>query len=143
MLRHELGSTSGICYTVLGIDLSSLAVEDISLLPLMTRMMMETGAGEYDQVALSRRIGTYTGGINVSILTTAVHPEGATEGAILDGNHLQTKLIIRGKATSDNVGELFSLMKTILTEAKFDSQSRVIEMLKETKAGMEAGIRGR
>jgi len=142
VLRHELGSTSGIIYAVLGIDLSSLSVQDISLLPLMTRMMMETGAGEYDQVALSRRIGTYTGGISVSVLTTAVHPEGATEGAILDGNHLQTKLIIRGKATSDNAGELFSLMKSILTEAKFDSQSRVIEMLKETKASMEARIRG-
>lgn len=105
-------------------------------------MMMETGAGEYDQVALSRRIGTYTGGLSVTTLTTAVHPEGATQGAILDGNHLQSKLLVRGKATSDNIGELFDLMKVVLTDANFDSKSRVIEMLKETKAGMEAGIGG-
>ena len=143
VLRHELGSTSGIAYTNLAIDLSSLSVEDIPLLPLMTRLMMETGAGEYDQVSLSRRIGTYTGGLSVSTLTTAVHPEGANEGAILDGNHLQSKLLVRGKATSDNVGELFALMKLVLTEAKFDLKSRVVEMLKETKAGMEAGIGGR
>jgi len=140
--RHEFGSTSGIAYANLAVDLSSLDVEDIPLLPLMTRMMMETGAGEYDQVALSRRIGTYTGGLSVTTLTTAVHPEGATQGAILDGNHLQSKLLVRGKATSDNIGELFDLMKVVLTDANFDSKSRVIEMLKETKAGMEAGIGG-
>lgn len=103
---------------------------------------METGAGEYDQVALSRRIGTYTGGLRVSTLNTAVHPEGSAQDAILEGNNLQTKLMVRGKATSDNIGELFDLMKLVLTEANFDSKARVIEMLKETKAGMEAGIRG-
>jgi len=140
VIRHEFGSTSGIAYVNLAVDLSSLAVEDIPLLPLMTRMMMETGAGEYDQVALSRRIGTYTGGLSTTTLTTAVHPEGSSQNAIMDGNHLQSKLLVRGKATSDNVGELFDLMKTVLTEAKFDSKSRVVEMLKETKAGMEAGI---
>eukprot|EP00535_Pseudo-nitzschia_heimii_P000451 CAMPEP_0197174118 /NCGR_PEP_ID=MMETSP1423-20130617/780_1 /TAXON_ID=476441 /ORGANISM="Pseudo-nitzschia heimii, Strain UNC1101" /LENGTH=1038 /DNA_ID=CAMNT_0042623015 /DNA_START=245 /DNA_END=3361 /DNA_ORIENTATION=+ len=142
VVRHEFGSTSGIAYVNLAVDLSLLSVEDIPLLPLMTRMMMETGAGEYDQVALSRRIGTYTGGLGVSTLTTAVHPEGSSQGAILEGNHLQSKLMVRGKATSDNIDELFDLMKTVLTGAKFDSKSRVIEMLKETKAGMEAGIGG-
>jgi presequence protease len=143
VLRHELGSTSGIAYIVLGLDLSSLPVEDIALLPLLTRVMMETGAGELDQTALSRRIGMYTGGIDVSTLTTAVHPKGAKESAVLDGNYLQTKLIINGKATSDNTDELFALMKTILTEARFDSRNRVIEILKEDKARMEARIRGR
>ncbi|KAL3914188.1 MAG: hypothetical protein SGILL_006200, partial [Bacillariaceae sp.] len=142
VLRHELGSTSGIAYAVLGVDLSSLPVEDISLLPLLTRVMMETGAGEYDQVALSRRIGTYTGGIDVSILTTAVHPTGKPENEVLDGNQLQTKLIMKGKATSDKTDELLSLMKTVLTDARFDSQSRVIEMLKENKARMEAQVQG-
>jgi len=140
VIRHELGSTSGIAYVNLGVDLSLLSVEDIPLLPLMTRMMMETGAGDYDQVALSRRIGTYTGGLSVTTLNTAVHPEGSSQESILDGNHLQSKLLLRGKATSDNIGELFDLMKIVLTDANFDSKSRVIEMLKETKAGMEAGI---
>jgi len=142
VIRHELGSTSGIAYVNLAVDLSLLSVEDIPLLPLMTSMMMETGAGEYDSVALSRRIGTYTGGLGVTTLTTAVHPEGSSQEGILDGNHLQSKLLVRGKATSDNIGELFDLMKIVLTDANFDSKSRVVEMLKETKAGMEAMISG-
>merc|ERR1740130_721392 len=136
VLRHEFGSTSGIAYAVLGIDLSSLSVEDIPLLPLMTSMMMETGAGDYDSVALSRRIGTDTGGVSVSVLNTAVHPEGADESAILEGNHLQTKLIVRGKATSDNAGELFSLMKIILSDAKFDARYRVGGYIEEMMGGI-------
>jgi Zn-dependent M16 (insulinase) family peptidase len=143
VLRHELGSTSGIAYTNLGVDLSSLVVDDIALLPLFTRVLMETGAGEYDQVGLSRRIGTHTGGVSVSVLTTAVYPEGSDESKVLEGKHLQTKLLVRGKATSEKTGELFSIMKLILTEARLDSQKKVIEMLKESKSGMESRIRGR
>eukprot|EP00980_Cylindrotheca_fusiformis_P030927 scaffold25645_cov206-Cylindrotheca_fusiformis.AAC.2 len=143
VLRHELGSTSGIAYVKLGVDLSQLDVEDIALLPLFTRMLTETGAGDYDQVDLSRRIGTHTGGISAGVLTTAVHPEGADESQVLDGNHLQTKLIMSGKATSEKITELLDLMKLILTEARFDSRSRVIEMLKESKSRRESQIIGR
>lgn len=143
VLRHELASTSGIAYCVLAVDLSGLAVDDIPLLPLFTRSLMETGAGPYDQVALSRQIGINTGGISVSSLTTAVHPEGADEDKVLSGNYLQTKLIVRGKATSDKTDKLFSLMKLVLTEARLDSKARAIEMLKEAKSRAESGIRGR
>lgn len=143
VIRHELASTSGIAYGTLAVDLSGLAVEDIALLPIFTRAMMETGAGPYDQVALSRQIGINTGGISVSTLTTAVHPEGSDESKVLSGNYLQTKLMIKGKATTDKAGTLFSFMKLILTEANFDSKARIIEMLKEAKSRSESGIRGR
>jgi len=142
VLRHELASTSGIAYAVLAVDLSGVSVDDIPLLPLFTRVLMETGAGPYDQVALSRQIGIHTGGIDVSTLTTAVHPTGSDPSKVLDGNHLQTKLIIKGKATSDKTEKLFSLMKLILTEANLDSKTRIIEMLKEEKSRAESRIRG-
>lgn len=143
VLRHQLGSTSGIAYVNLGVDLSRLSVDDIPLLPLFTRVMQETGAGEYDQVGLSRQMGTHTGGISVSILTTAVHPDGSDESKVLNGENLQTKLMIRGKSTSEKTDKLFSLMNTILTDAHFDSKARVIEMLKEDKSRMESSIQGR
>jgi Zn-dependent M16 (insulinase) family peptidase len=143
VLRHQFGSTSGIAYVNLGVDLSKLAVDDIALLPLFTRLMMETGAGDYDQVGLSRQMGTHTGGIGVSVMTTAVHPEGSDASKVLAGDHLQTKLIIRGKATSEKADKLFSLMKLILTEANLDSRARAIELLKESKSRMESMISGR
>jgi len=67
VLRHEVGSTSGIAYVNFGIDLSVLPLDDVPLLPLFGRMLKETGAGEYDSVALSQKIGTNTGGINVGL----------------------------------------------------------------------------
>jgi presequence protease len=60
VICHELGSTSGIAYVNLAVDLSSLPLDDAPLLPLFTGVMMETGAGEYDSVGLSRKIGKYT-----------------------------------------------------------------------------------
>lgn len=142
VLRHELGSTSGIAYAALGLDISMIPLEDIPLLPLMTRIMMETGAGDYDPVALSQRIGIYTGGISVDILDTPVKRSGIPGNQVTDCESMITKLVIKGKATSENMDELFALFKLILTDAKLDSQSKVVEMLKEKKSRMESNIQG-
>ena len=53
------------------------------------------------------------------------------------------KLVVKGKATSEKTGTLFDLMKLVLTDAKFDSQAKVIEILKEKKARMESQVSGR
>lgn len=139
VVRHELGSTSGIAYVNFGIDLSVLSLDDVPLLPLFGRMLKETGAGEYDPKALSQRIGTNTGGINVGLLTTAVHPEGSKK-AVHSGEQMCTKLYLQGKATSDKTGELLSIMKLMLTEARLDSKTRVIEMLRESRSRLESMI---
>ena len=59
VVRHQLGSTSGIAYVNFAVDLSNLPLDDVPLLPLFTQMLLETGAGDLDSVALSRKIGTY------------------------------------------------------------------------------------
>lgn len=143
VVRHELASTSGIAYVGMGLDLSRLPLEDVALLPLFVRALKETGAGDLDPVALSRRIGTHTGGVNVGIMTTAVMPEGADEGTAINGEHMVTKLTIGGKATSDKVDELFDIMKLMLTEARLDSKSKVIEFLKENKSRLQSAVSGR
>jgi Zn-dependent M16 (insulinase) family peptidase len=130
-VRHEVGSTSAIAYVNFGVDLSQVSVDNLPLLPLFSKIMTQTGAGEYDSVALSRRIGTHTGGLGVSLMTTAVHPEGADESVVVSGENMRTQLIIQGKATSEKIDELLSIYKLVLTDAKLDSQSRIIEMLKE------------
>ena len=139
MIRHEMGSTSGIAYVNFGIDLSVLPLDDVPLLPLFGRMLKETGAGEYDSVALSQKIGTNTGGISVGLLTTAVHPEGE-EKKVGKGEQMCAKLYFQGKATSDKTDELLSLMKLMLTDARLDSQTKVVEMLRETRSRMESMI---
>eukprot|EP00978_Attheya_sp_CCMP212_P002284 scaffold4708_cov55-Attheya_sp.AAC.1 len=142
VIRHEMGSTSGIGYVNLAVDVSGLSLDDAPLLSLLSRIMMETGAGEYSDVALSRRIGTYTGGVSVSVMTTPVRPDGVDESVTTDGTKMITKLLVRGKATSANMDELFNIFKIVLTDANLDSKSKVIEMLKETKSRIESSIQG-
>ena len=142
VVRHELPSTSGIAYVALAVDLSSLPFDDVPLLSLFTKIMMETGAGEYDSVALSRRIGTYTGGVDVGLLNTAVYPEGVPEDLAANGEYMQSKLLIKGKATSEHIDELFSIFRLILTDARFDSQPKVIELLKESRSRLENSVQG-
>ena len=78
--------------------------------------------------------GTHTGGVSVRLMTTAVHPKGVDPHEVVNGENLQTKLLIQGKATSEKIGELFSIYKLVLTDANLDSKSKVIEMLKEARS---------
>jgi len=142
VVRHELGSTSGITYAKLAVDVSDISLEDVALLPLLTRIMMETGAGEYDSVALSRRIGTHTGGVSVSTMISGVNKEGSTPGVVGEGEHFVSKILISGKSTSDKTEELFSIFDLILRDANLDSQAKIIEMLRESKSRGESTVQG-
>merc|ERR1712113_300366 len=118
------------------------AFEDMPLLSLFTRVMTETGAGDLSPVDLSRKIGTHTGGVRASLMTRTLKADSVETQTVHDCDHMLTKISIQGKATSDKIGEMLSIFKLILTESNLDSQKKVIEMLKETKAGMEANIQG-
>merc|ERR1719491_2651936 len=142
VLRHELSSTSGIAYVNFAVDVSGVAFEDMPLLSLYTRVMTGTGAGEYSDVELSRRIGTFTGGVGASLSTRTVRSESVEDSTVHDCDHMLTKIFIGGKATSDKAEELLSIFRLVLTESNLDSQKKVIEMLKETKTMIESNIQG-
>jgi len=142
VVRHELGSTSGIAYANLAVDVSGISLDDIPLLPIFTRIMMETGAGDMDSVDLSRKIGTHTGGVSVSSLISGVNEDGREDGVVTTGEHFVTKLFISGKSTSDKTDELFSIFDSILRDANLDSKAKIIEMLRESKSNKESTIQG-
>lgn len=142
VVRHEQGSTSGIAYASLAVDMSGISLQDVPLLPLFTRIMMETGAGELSSVDLSRRIGMHTGGVSVSSLISGVNTKGNSEGIVTTGEHFVSKLLISGKATADKTDELFGIFDLILRDANLDSQPKIVEMLREAKSQKESAIQG-
>jgi presequence protease len=73
-------------------------------------------------------------------MTTAVHPEGLEESAASTGEHMLTKLVVRGKATSEKIDKLFEIFKLVLTDAKFDAKAKVIELLREKRSRLESSI---
>jgi len=140
LLTREL-PTAGIIYADVALDLrGALDPEDLPLVPLFARMMQETGiAGKLDPTQLQRQLGAKTGGVGSSVSCSLKVP---ASGGVADPDDVVYRYIMRGKATHERAGDLFSLMSDILTHADFaSSQTRVVEMLKESKARYESAFR--
>ena len=133
LLTHEL-PTDGIVYLDVALDLRRLALDDLALLPLLTRMLSELGTATSDETAFSRRIGSQTGGLRVSY-TTMRKPLLGTNGraAVGSADEVQGYLMLRGKAVVSKCGNLFDLAAEMLTSTNLNQPERVKEMLKESK----------
>ncbi|CAN0479652.1 unnamed protein product, partial [Hapterophycus canaliculatus] len=88
----------GILYADIGVDLSNILLEDMPILGLFSRIMMETGTSEMDRVQLSRRIGSQTGGVYATFLAD----QPSAGGAVADPGALKQYLFLRGKVGSDS-----------------------------------------
>lgn len=137
-MEHVL-PTNGILYADIGFSVKSLPLEDLSLLPLFLRTVLETGTSKLDEIALTRKIGTHTGGIRCSSKISFKHPKG---GLITSSGDLVSNIFVRGKAVSDKVGDLFEIIHDVLTDANLDNKKRVLEMLKESKARYQSAVVG-
>jgi Zn-dependent M16 (insulinase) family peptidase len=135
IITHDL-QTNGILYADVAFDYSSVSVDDLDILSLFSRMLMETGTATLDEAGLAYKIGTNTGGISVSYINDLK----AGNGKIVDSNDVSLYLMIRGKAVQDSIPQLFELFGDILMTAKLDNQKRAIEMLKESKIRKENSI---
>lgn len=133
ILRHEL-PTNGIVYADIALPLSGLSLDDLPLVGLFLRCLLETGTSKLDQTQLTRKIGTHTGGIRMSSRIALKHPKNGVLGDATKGDQLTAHMFVRGKAVASKAGELFELMHAVLTDANLDNQKRVLEMLKEAKA---------
>lgn len=85
----------GILYADVGVDLSNILLEDMPILGMFTRIMMETGTSEMDRVQLSRRIGSQTGGVYATFLAD----QPSAGGAVADPAALKQYLFLRGKVS--------------------------------------------
>ncbi|CAM9175968.1 unnamed protein product, partial [Ascophyllum nodosum] len=99
---------------------------------------MESGTSELDRVQLSRRIGSQTGGVYATFLNA----QPFQGGVVADPGALKQYFFLRGKAVADKAPNMFSIMYDVITDANLDSQQRVVEMLKESKARLQSAIQG-
>jgi Zn-dependent M16 (insulinase) family peptidase len=137
ILTHDL-ETSGILYTDIGFDASSITEEDLVLMPLFTQMLTETGTKDLDEAQLLRRIDSETGGVSFSF---SQNLKGATD-SVADLDDPLLHIMTRGKATKDKVPELLSIIRDILFDARLDNKKRAVEMLKQMKSNNEMRVIG-
>jgi Zn-dependent M16 (insulinase) family peptidase len=127
VLSHEL-STNGIMYLDLAFDLHPLSVDQLPILDVFARSLLETGAGDFDFVGLTQRIGRTTGGISASSYVSAVSDE---RGCV-------ARLIIRAKAVPEKADELVSILQDVLLASRIDDRGRIKQIVLEEKASAEA-----
>lgn len=136
VLRHVVPS-NGILYADVGLDLTVLGAQDLPLVPLFSRCLTSCGTGHEDEVSLSRRIGATTGGVYATTFTGVEVP---ADGSVSAGDALQHRLFLRGKAVLSKSGALFSVLDDVLKSAQLGNRKRIVEMLKESKARLEASL---
>merc|ERR1711871_312927 len=134
-VTHDL-QTSGILYADVGFDISTIDEEDLELLPLLTRLITETGTATLSEVELQRQIGSTTGGIAASTYLDAP----SVPGTLADLNDPVMYLMIRGKATKERAGHLFSIFGDVVLNCRLDNQKRTVEILKEMKVQRETSV---
>jgi Zn-dependent M16 (insulinase) family peptidase len=129
VLYHDL-FTNGVVYLDIGFDLHTLPADLIPLVPLFSRALMETGAGNDDFVRLSQRIGRATGGIRPQRWTSTVPT----------AERCTAWLCLRAKALPDQAGELMAILHDILTSARLDNRERFQQLVLEQKAAVESRL---
>jgi Zn-dependent M16 (insulinase) family peptidase len=85
------------------LDCSALSLDELPLLPLLSKLLLETGAGDLDLVQLSRRIRAQTGGLYAS---WTVNPPVKAQGNLNDMEKPLLHLTLRGKSTEERIPDL-------------------------------------
>ena len=129
VLFHNL-FTGGIAYIDIGFDLHALDADDLPWVSLLGSMLLEMGTEKEDYSALAQRIAQKTGGLYATPLHAAAenNPESIS------------RLFLRGKCMTTQVGDLFAILNDILFAPKFNNVKRFKEILLEHKAEMESGL---
>jgi len=127
VLSHDL-FTNDVLYAEALLDLHTVPVRLLPLVPLFCRALTNMGTSSLSFVDLQQRIGAQTGGISVSSFTSDVR--GSREPV--------SYVVLRGKATSGRAGQLFDLFSDILLTARLDDKARFKQMASEAKSSMEA-----
>ncbi|MBN9317162.1 MAG: insulinase family protein [Devosia sp.] len=131
LYTHDL-PTSGVVYLDLGFNLDRLPGRLMPYLPLFIRALTQTGTSREDFVSLTQRIGRTTGGVGANRWLSTRR----------DGAGTAAWLFVRGKATTDHVGDLLSIFHDVITDARLDNRERIKQMVLESKAGFESSLAG-
>lgn len=129
LLYHDL-FTNGIVYLDLAFDLRSLPPALLPYAGLLGRLWTGMGTTRRDFVKLSQLIGQKTGGIGAGAMTATSR----------DRSRPLTWLIMRGKATTAQAGDLLAIVREILLEARMDNRERLRQIVLSEKARMESSL---
>ncbi len=126
---HDIPA-QGIVYCDAGLGLRCVPAELLPLVPLLGRALFEMGTETEDFAQLSLRIARVTGGMGPDVFSSGAL--GTDEPVAL--------LMLRGKATAANAGQMLDILSDVLLTGRLDDRERFRQILLEEKARMEQGV---
>jgi len=131
LLTHDI-VTSDILYAEHLMDLHSVPMDLMPLVPLWCRAMQRMGTSKRNFVDFDQTMGATTGGFSLSPFTSSIR--GETDVAAY--------LVLRGKSTADQAGEMHDLMAEMMLESKLDDREVFRQLVLESRSGMESRVQG-
>ena len=127
-------STNGLSYVQVAIELPKLDEQEQQLLPILSSLITELGAGVRDYMAMAEAMAAKTGGIGA---------HNSIRAGIEDIHQISGYWVLSGKALTRNAEDLVALMHQYLNDARFDEVSRIRDLISQMRFGMEHGVAGR
>jgi len=125
--------TNGLIYQQVVIDLPSLSVEELDLLPLLAACLTEVGSGGRDYLQTQMVQAAVTGGISASARVGSLVSSTQTARGVF---------VVSGKSLVRNQGALAQLLEETLETARFDEQERIRELIAQIRVAEENSITG-
>merc|ERR1719390_394235 len=100
------------------------------LVPLWCRVMQRMGTSKRSFVDFDQLMGATTGGFSLSPFTSSIR----------GSDDVSAYLVLRGKSTSAQAGQLHDLMAEMMLEAKLDDKEIFKQLVLESRASMESRV---
>jgi hypothetical protein len=128
-VKHAL-DTQDILHVNLSFSLPALSDDQLVALPLLARLLKESGTSSLTPAQVQQRIGIHTGGLKMSHFVSA-----SFEGSLVAALQVTSKFFLHSqdKATS--------LLKDILVDSQLPDQARVLEVLREMSDDLDSRIK--
>jgi presequence protease len=143
VLQHELPFTNGIAYIDFAIDISNLDFDDVVLLPLFCRLLLEGGTPSYTDVQMQHEIDKSSGGLSVYPLIDEVVQTDADGNnyVVPNGKHFVTKIVISGACIAASTClPMMNLFRHILWDSNVRNEVKARDLLEEMIDDMEDDI---
>ena len=129
LLTHDI-FTNDILYAEHLMDLHAVPMDLIPLVPLWCRAMQRMGTAKRDFVEFDQTMGATTGGFSLSTFCSSIR----------GSDDVAAYLVLRGKSTAGQVGQLHDLMGEMMLEAKLDDREVFKQLVLESRSGMESQV---
>lgn len=130
VLFHQ-HATNDIVYLNLYFDTTAVPEAELPYLYLLAELLGKLSTDKYEYTELANEINLYTGGISYAV-TVFTEKDKVKK--------FYPKFIVKSKALSGRLPELFSLLAEIIMHSRFDQDKRMQELLKEIKAKWDVSL---